>query len=325
MAATASYESTIDPAVLLELGQGAEGRVFGLANDPLMAYKEYFTVSHSPPNLEAMRRLVDLPSRWEESARRWIFNRTAWPRTAITDGERLRGYLMGRIPNEFFFTHGLVHRPRSVLCDWNYLSMRDRFRHNDRLVSDIPSPTSAEVSRLLLDLARTLAVLHRHNVIAGDLSGRNILWTNSPDWRILLIDCDGFRLRGTAAVNFSKETPDWEDPEVAGSHTSERSDVYKLGLAAYRALWAATTNLPPPGLDTRAVPAGSHPALHSLISRSTSRSDRPSADEWVATLSDFPTQERVKPSPVPVPPHHHRTRTRPTIRLTQPGQSDESS
>lgn len=322
-----TYQSAIDITKLNEIGQGAEGRVFEFVDDPSTVYKEYFLSSQHPPNLTALQHLADLPAKWERADREWISDRTAWPRAAVVDHGRLRGYLMKRIPDTYFFTHGLAKLPKQVLCDWNYLSMRNRYVDNMKLVSDIPRPSIPQIVELVFDLSQTLEILHRHDVVVGDISGRNIIWTNDPRWRAMLIDCDGFRVRGSSAVNFAKQTPDWEDPEVKQLRTTRQSDIYKLGLAAYRALWAATTDLPPEGIDAAQVPDGAPGQIHSLIGRSMSPTNRPSAGEWVKELSSCPTPSTQQPSPAPATrtaSQSHRTRIRPVIAMTT-DRSDKAS
>ncbi len=285
MATPIEYATDIDRAALVEIGQGAEGRVFEFANDPSTVYKEFHLSSQNPPNTLALNHLINLRSAWTEEERSWIEERTVWPRTAVLDGGRLRGYLMKRIPEAYFRQHGVRVRPRKVICDWNFLSMRGRYATNANLVSTVPHPTTEQVSKLIVDLARTIEILHRHEVIVGDISGRNLIWTDRPSWQVILIDCDGFRIRGSGAVNYGKQTPDWEDPALGQNHTNQQSDIYKLGIAAFRAVWAATTDRPPAHLGDAPTPEGAPLRLNSLIHRSTSSASRPSAAEWVEELA----------------------------------------
>jgi len=306
---TIDYTTGIDKNLLEQINQGGEGRIFEFVNDQATIYKEFFFSSLHPPNLRALQQLITVMESCSEKERTYIESRTVWPRVAVTDRGRLRGYLMKRVPAQFFRLYGLRNRPRNVLCDWNYLSMRDRYENNPRLVSEIPKPNAAQTSALIADLARTVQELHRHDVIVGDMSGQNLIWTDQPSWHVMLIDCDSFRVRGSTGVNYPKETPDWEDPVVQQGRTNQQSDIYKLGVAAYRAVWAATTHLPPSDLANRPPPAGVPAALPSLIDRSTGTGERPSATEWVQRLA-----EPSVAAPAPVTPGRVQpaTRTQPT-------------
>ena len=279
------YSTDIDRAALVEIGQGGEGRVFEFASDPSTVYKEFFFSSKNPPNATALNGLINLRSAWTEDERSWIEERTVWPRTAVLDGGRLRGYVMKRIPEAYFRRYGVRVKPKTVICHWDFLSMREHYRYNPNLVSEVPYPTTEQVSNLIVDLAKTIEILHRHEVIVGDISGRNLIWTDHPAWRVMLIDCDGFRVRGSGSVNHAKQTPDWEDPALGQNLTNQQSDIYKLGIAAFRAVFAATTDHPPAHLGDAPTPEGAPLRLNSLIHRSTSSASRPSVVEWVEELA----------------------------------------
>jgi hypothetical protein len=304
------YSTGINPATLVELGAGGEGRVYEFADNPELVYKEYFVRSQTSPNPDALTRLIDLPGSWSVGEREWFETRTVWPRTAVFDHGRLRGYIMKRIPETFRCLHGILKRPRSVLCDWNFLSLRDRYRSNANLVSKIPDLGTADISQLVIDLAKTIAFLHEHGVIIGDLSGRNLIWTNQPSPYVMLIDCDGFRIRGSSGVNYTKQTPDWIDPAVKGS-TNQQSDIYKLSLAAFRAIWGAGTDLPPTGIAGLEAPPHVPAKLPSLIARSCTTSQRPTAAQWVQELTE---SRPLVPSPSSSP----STGDRPTRRSKAP-------
>jgi serine/threonine protein kinase len=279
------YSTGIDPATLIELGAGGEGRVYKFTDNPELVYKEYFVRSQTSPNPEALTRLIDLPDSWSVAEQKWFETRTVWPRTAVFDHGRLRGYIMKRIPETCWRLHGIRKKPRSVLCDWNFLSLRNRYRSNTNLISDIPDLGTADITQLVIDLAKTIAFLHEHGVIIGDLSGRNLIWTNQPSLYVMLIDCDGFRIRGASGVNYTKQTPDWIDPEVKGP-TNQQSDIYKLSLAAFRAIWGAGTDLPPTGIAGLEAPPHAPAKLPSLIARSSTTSQRPTAAQWVQELTE---------------------------------------
>lgn len=307
MSANIEYSTDINPATLVEIGRGGEGRVYEFADNPELVYKEYVSSSQTSPNPEALTRLIDLPDSWAVAEREWFETRTVWPKTAVFDHGKLRGYMMKRIPETCQRLHGIRKKPRSVPCDWNFLSLRNKYRSNTNLSSDIPDLGTAEITQLVIDLAKTIAFLHDHEVIIGDLSGRNLIWTNQPSLYVMLIDCDGFRIRGSSGVNYTKQTPDWIDPAVKGP-TNQQSDIYKLSLAAFRATWGAGTDLPPTDIADLEAPPHVPAKLPSLIARSsTTTSQRPTAAQWVQEL----TESRPL---VPPPSASPSTGDRPTRR-----------
>jgi hypothetical protein len=127
--------------------------------------------------------------------------------------------------------------------------------------------------------------LHKYEIVIGDISGRNLLWTDTPSLRVMVIDCDSFHPEGKVGVSPPKQSPDWEDPALKSPLTTMQSDIYKLGLAAYRGIWAATTDRPLAG--NKPIPAvsdGVPEVVRSLIERSVGSGQRPTAQEWVDSL-----------------------------------------
>ncbi len=291
-----NYSDSIRPEFLEELGQGAEGQVFEMTNTPGVVYKEFFVVSSSPPNLAALEKLIEVSRSMDAADKTWSEERVLTPTDAIVHNGKLRGYLMKRIPENFYCLHGVKARPKTVPCDWNFLSMRKSFAANKNLVSHVPVLSTQEVLKLLLDLAETIEILHRYDIILGDISGRNLLWTNSPEPRVLLIDCDGFRVRGMGSVNYPKQTPDWIDPTINNNLTNQSSDIYKLGLAAYRSVWGHPTNSPPSKLSQPNDESQNLHGLMHLIKGSCFDAKRPTAIDWVAGLRNCLTTAQHRPT-----------------------------
>ena len=315
------YSDSIKPEFLAELGQGAEGQVFEMTDTPGVVYKEFFVVSSSPPNLAALEKLIEVSRSMNAADKQWTEERVLTPTDAIVHNGKLRGYLMKKISPNFYCLHGVKARPKTVPCDWNFLSMRKSFASNKNLVSQVPVLSTVQVLKLLLDLAETIEILHRYDIILGDISGRNLLWTSSPELRVLLIDCDGFRVRGMGSVNYPKQTPDWIDSTISNNLTNQSSDIYKLGLAAYRSVWNHPTNAPPVNLSQPINESQNLSVLIRLINESYSESDRPIASDWVSGLRDCLTSVQFEKTPPkstsqivkPIPPKP----TRPTISMKQ--------
>lgn len=280
---TENLASLGNPASFKELGKGGEGQVFAMPSRPNHVYKQYFPTAATPPSQGALQALIDLKSTMSLEEQQWLSERTIWPEVIVVDQGRMRGFLMRKISSEYFRQQGIRLSPKHILCEWNVLAMRERYLRNPNIVSTVPHAEPIDVVRLVLDLAKTVALLHKYRVIIGDMSGRNLLWTDTPTWRVLIIDCDSLRIDGSDGVAAPKQSPDWDDPYLNGAATSQSSDLYKLGLAAFRAVWAATTDRPDHSLPLHA-PDGAPSDLVHLVLASTSPSGRPSADEWVTRL-----------------------------------------
>lgn len=285
MSGVVQYSSLGQPDRFQELGAGGEGRVLALPGRQDVVFKEFFSGASTVPNLTALERLVAVRDSWTPDEKSWMNERSVWPTSAVVDGNRLRGLLMPRIPGVYYRQHGIRGNPRRVPCEWNYLALRGRFKNNPNIVSDVPQLSVHEALELVLDLAKTIHLLHRYNIVLGDVSGRNLLWSDRPTPRVMVIDNDGFRFVGSGGVASPKQSPDWEDPFLKGQATSHESDVFKLALAAFRGIWSAGTDKPSPtslrSREAQSVP----PEVVGLIERSTQGSHRPSAADWVSVLS----------------------------------------
>ena len=108
------------------------------------------------------------------------------------------------------------------------------------LVQDRPRLASDEALHVLLQVADALSHAHDRGVLHEDVSLRNILVT--PAWDAKLID---FGLASSAAeagvAPGLSGTPGYVAPEVVrGGEPSPQSDLYSLGMVAYRLLAGAS-------------------------------------------------------------------------------------
>lgn len=217
------------------LGSGGQGEVFSVPDAPGALSGEYVYKRYRrgvAVDAAVLETAVEFPSRLPLAERSDLDGRLAWPEALVTDGGRVTGFLMRRVPRSFFLDPD-EPEPRPVGVEF-LLSGTEHLR-----VLAANSPRARQVDadcadrlRLLIDLARTLDILHRHGVAVGDLSPRNILYTLAPTPRCLLIDCDSMRLDGRSAVQ-PVETVDWKVPDGEYPATAE-SDAYKYGLLAVR-------------------------------------------------------------------------------------------
>ena len=273
---------------LTEIGRGGEGLVYLVQSMPNMVFKEFKQFPGHTPNRIALEEIINLPTKMEASERQWIMERTTWPLQLVTRGANLCGFMMPVITNDFFRMHGARIAPKKVTCEWNYLSMRERFRTNQNIHSEIPQLSPVDALKVVGDLARTMEILHKYDMVIGAVSGRNLLWTDRPAPRVLVIDVDSFHFEGKTGVASPKQSPDWDDPYLGPNNnfTTKASDKYKLALAAYRGVWAATTDRPDP--TKAAVPSCPHgvpDSVRDLVTRGLGPVDnRPEAREWVEAI-----------------------------------------
>ncbi len=296
MSSPIEFSSLVSAGPLVELGRGGEGVVFRVPQFGDRVYKEFLDASYTSPDMSALNRLIELQNRWTPEEKSWLVNRTVWPERTVIDNGRLKGFVMPGIQRRFIRKHGIRSNPKTVLCEWNYLSLRTKFHNNPNIVTEVPKVAPADALALVHDLAKTIKFLHGHGVIIGDISGKNLLWTDTPSYQVMIIDCDSFRIMGEGGVASPKQSPDWDDPHLAGKPTSQESDIYKLAIAAFRAIWASGTDRPStPSSGLPAVPKGVPDEIRGLIERSMEPTGRPSAEEWEKVLA-MPAIFRGRPA-----------------------------
>jgi len=301
---TAVDYQAIEPH-LERLAAGGEGIVYRITNMPTHVFKEYKQLQQTALNINALQDLMKVPTRLGASDRQRLETRTAWPERVVVRNGRVVGFLMRTIPDAFYRRHGIHHSPRRVLLDWNQLIYQSQVLPAT-MVSEVPRLSHEQIITLLADLAKTMALLHDQDFVIGDISGKNLIWRTEP-FEVLLIDCDSFRPEMGRGVCVHKESPGWIDMSLGGSPTTKDSDVFKLGVAAYRALWQDPNSVVVTDL-VRPLSGSVPPAVIDLIDRSAGPTNRPTARQWVETLGNLykyggrPTINVPRSAPTAAPP-----------------------
>lgn len=286
---------------LTSIGEGGEGEVFRCSARSGLVFKRFKDAVRPELDENGLVGTVNLLSTMSSQDRTRVESRAMWPVEIVRESGRMVGFLMPVLPDEVKCRHGRKEAMRDGLTDWNKLTLRHTWMGNPNLDSTVRKFEKSKADHRLLilllkDLAETFEILHRYDIIAGDVSGRNILWhTNGATAEALLIDCDGFRRAGSRAVTAPKQSPDWRDPELVGE-TTIQSDLYKLGLALYRAYYSDGLGYPETGHrrynEKRAD-------VLELAKRSVSPADRPTASDWVNLLAELADDRPRVPIPRP--------------------------
>lgn len=270
---------------LVRVADGGEGIVYRIGSRPTQVYKEYKEAQRPTMNVAALQDLIDFKDQLPTPDQARLLSRTVWPKEIVAHGAQPFGFVMDAIDPRFYRKYGLRANPKDVLCDWNQLIYQAGTAPS-HMISEIPRVSAPEAVQLLSDLAQTVDLLHRHDIVVGDMSAKNLVWSVNP-LVVLLIDCDSFRRSGKLGVCAHKESPGWVDPTLQGRPTSKDSDIYKLGVAAYRSLWhdasSAVTSQFVKDRPAHNVPA----VLLSLIAASVAETGRPSSTDWVTTLQNL--------------------------------------
>lgn len=245
---------------LERLGQGGTAWVyrvpdFSLPGEGRLVYKEYRAVVRAKANpalLPGLLSLAEFRSRLSADQRAKLDRRTIWPLVVVTgdDGGAL-GLVMREIPGEFF--QGRKPRELQLLF------------HSDDDARKQGLPLFGLHERLVIcaRIAATYMLLHRLDIIVGDVSPRNIVFTLGDSPQLLAVDTDSTRVKGTrGALGAQPHTPAWEPPEAqlakrlldqgrrsgqasaaelrghadTWQRQTKQTDVYKFGLMVLRVI-----------------------------------------------------------------------------------------
>jgi hypothetical protein len=279
-----------------ELGSGGQGTVTavaGLQADGQPAVlKTYSAAAAATLDSAALEAAIALPRELSPDDSSWLRDTAAWPAVLVEDGGAACGFLMRAVPGACYFdfrtqTRGSVRK----LADMAFLLNPDSYlarsglQINDRDRID-----------LLASVAGTLARLHALEVIAGDLSPKNLLFSLAPPAGCFLIDCDAMHVRDRSALP-QVQTPDWEVPAGEAAATAA-ADAYKLALLAIR-LFARDQSSTDPAALTAISPRLGHLAETSLT---CGPATRPAPRDWISPLRAASTAAAAPRISIPISP-----------------------
>lgn len=259
-----------------ELGGGGQGKVWvvekRLVNKTWpVVYKEYKPDAQRQLRIDALERMVAFLPERPLAVGRWLAGHTAWPAAMVTDGSRVRGFLMRQIPDEFFIT-----MPSGDKKTAGFEFLLNSLTYVNKMVGNV---TPRQVFGLLLAFADILERLHGLGVVAGDLSPKNLLFSLSgPQPGCFLIDCDAMGLGGDWVLK-PVQTPGWQLPDGETPETQE-GDRYKFALLAVRLFLHEQHGQDPAELRRM------DRAVGDLAERGLSQTpaDRPTLGDWLDPL-----------------------------------------
>lgn len=295
------------------LGRGGQGSVHEVAHRKInkadgggwdVVYKEYGADTLPHLDAAALASRVDLLARLTAADSRWLCETTAWPAAVVESRGHACGFLMRAVPERF----GFDFRGLTATTGTRRLANLEYLLNDDAYVAGIGLAVSdRDRFELLIDLAGTLARLHRIGITVGDLSPKNLLFTTEPRPECFLIDCDAMLVGGTTVLPHV-ETPDWQLP--AGERKATwAGDAYKFTLLALRLLGRDQSATDP------AVLAARCPALVDVtrLGLDPNPARRPTPALWAEHLAvACTTASTTAPPPTPsqirqpsVPPTAH--------------------
>jgi serine/threonine protein kinase len=198
----------------------------------------------------------------EEQQRAWDA-RIIWPVAVVKNrGGAAEGIIMRLIPDRYFHDFkkregGVNRKPREIETLFGDTETALR-----KGLPDVQQHTRLQ---LLRAIAGAYAMMHKENVVLGDISGRNIIYDPDPKQpSIMVVDVDSARVKGNRATfGIQPHTPNWQPPEALRASAelergkvarppmsvdaqnrlhnlwsiqSVKTDVYKFGLMTVRIL-----------------------------------------------------------------------------------------
>ena len=200
--------------------------------------------------VEVMRQAVCLRDSMSDGDRSDLDEVTVWPLALVEEGGVVRGCLMPLIHPEFSIELHPLARGRTVLRnrDLVWLCMRSRTTIRAGFSQDQVDEFSGLLvrMRILVWLVYSVALLHSHGVVYGDINLRSAVFCLGEHPRSVLTSCDRVArlddmLRRQANSPFFL-APECEEPgrnpfARGRAHFQDtRTDVYKLGLCVVRCL-----------------------------------------------------------------------------------------
>ena len=306
------------------LAEGGEGRVFDVVSAPsqLGRRRVYKQLRHPRP-LPELSSLVAFPSclaARDAALSGRVLASSAWPVSVVVgydDPSLALGTVLPRAPSEFWVRHRDGSRRLATL---SYLT-NDPDRIAVAYGVMTPAPGAPERVALVYALARLLEAWQgqsrqgqswqgqspRPQVVHGDLSAKNVLWTLRPAPAVYVLDCDGASLGDESTAPGPDRraraiTPNWDDPALKrGDQPTAASDRYLLAIAFLRVVGAAHFPLQSRQRAVERVSVDLElprswrklpdmPPLWELCERSLSlanAADRPTPTQWAAELEEL--------------------------------------
>jgi hypothetical protein len=219
------------------LAEGGEGRVFEVVSGPAglgrpRVYKE-LRRPHPVPELSSLVGFPSLLAARDAPLSARVLSSSAWPVSVVVgdDPSMALGTVMPRAPNGFWVRH---RDGRNRLASLSYLA-NDPDRIAVAYGVMMPAPGAPERVALVYALARLLDAWQaggsQLQVVHGDLSAKNVLWSLDPVPAVYVLDCDGATVTAAAPGD-----PGWpgdadETGPVAHTGSSDSFNVGSVGLA----------------------------------------------------------------------------------------------
>jgi len=199
-----------------KIGSGAEGTVHACQGRPLDVAKIY----NAPMGLERQAKLRDMAAMaaFLPSDLKGI---TAWPTNVVMRGHDTVGFIMPR-----------VEKSEEIHVLYGPKSRKQAF----------PNAGFKFLVHVAMNVARAFHVLHRENIIVGDVNERLVMVAHTGT--VYIIDCDSFQFRGNGGDYLCEVgVLGYTAPELQGVATfrglrrTEQHDLFGLAVLIFHVLF----------------------------------------------------------------------------------------
>ena len=173
-----------------------------------------------------LRSLIEFRKNLPDDMRRAIDNFTVWPRRLVYDhgSGKVCGFSMQLIPDLFYTRIRVAGEDEVKESNLDFALHGKEFRSKHGL----PPISAKGRAKITYDFVRIVSALHSHDYVLGDLSPKNLLLAieeqDQSKNRVLFIDTDSYRKKGSIHPLKQLHTPGWIPPECQ----TARDELSKL-------------------------------------------------------------------------------------------------
>lgn len=269
------------------INSGGVGEVFRDAQHPTRCIKRFFKPLIGE-QAKQLSHLINVAAWARPSERHLLETRFSWPLIGFGSADRIEGFSMTYAPDESQFVLQIGGKQRKVLLQAKYL-LDDRFwRTNRALTSSRPNVNEQDRLLIATEFLDAIEVLHRHDLVYGDVSGNNICIKVGEYPSVFFLDADSVVSPELRAQHLVR-TPDWEISDTLDPVAADRS------LTALF-VWRLLTERPrarPSVAEARSLPGVAGSSCGLLLTELYETGSERAAEELTAALRESRSPERV--------------------------------
>lgn len=191
-----------------KFGSGGVGAVYRDVRNPTQCIKKFFKPVVGD-KARQLAHLIDVASWARPSEQHVLETRFGWPLIGYGSPDRIEGFSMTYAPDDAQFIVQVAGKTKKLLLQSKYV-MDDRFWvKNKALTSTRPHLDDQDRVSVAIEFLDAIEILHRHDLVYGDVSGNNICVRVGDYKSVFFLDADSIVSPDLRLQN-PVRTPDWE-------------------------------------------------------------------------------------------------------------------